>query len=73
MAAVLQIYMCKQFRKRQIVTDVAGLIIFKNRKVLYTVSTEVRDSQVWNTIKTPFSVLSQMSKLYYASLPARVT
>ena len=39
---LLQIYMCKQFRKRQIVTDVAGLIIFKNRKVLYTVSTEVR-------------------------------
>ena len=38
----IQIYMCKQFRKRQIVTDVAGLIIFKNRKVLYTVSTEVR-------------------------------
>ena len=37
----IQIYMCKQFRKRQIVTDVAGLIIFKNRKVLYTVSTEV--------------------------------
>ena len=35
------IYMCKQFRKRQIVTDVAGLIIFKNRNVLYTVSTEV--------------------------------
>merc|ERR1719192_2575381 len=33
--------MCKQFRKRQIVTDVAGLIIFKNRQVLYTVSTEV--------------------------------
>ena len=54
MAAVLQIYMCKQFRKRQIVTDVAGLIIFKNRKVLYTVSTEVRHSQVWNdTIQTP--------------------
>ena len=37
----IQIYMCKQFRKRQIVTDVAGLIIFKNRQVLYTVSTEV--------------------------------
>ena len=37
----IQIYMCKQFRKRQIVTDVAGLIIFKNRNVLYTVSTEV--------------------------------
>lgn len=36
-----QIYMCKQFLKRQIVTDVAGLIIFKNKQVLYTVSTEV--------------------------------
>lgn len=33
--------MCKQFLKRQIVTDVAGLIIFKNKQVLYTVSTEV--------------------------------
>jgi hypothetical protein len=31
----IQIYMCKQFRKRQIVRDVAGLIIFKNRNVLY--------------------------------------
>ena len=56
MAAVLQIYMCKQFRKRQIVTDVAGLIIFKNRKVLYTVSTEVSHSQVWIQFKHPFSV-----------------
>ena len=37
----IQIYMCKQFRKRQIVTDVAGLIIFRNRNILYTVSTEV--------------------------------
>merc|ERR1712176_161388 len=27
-----QIYMCKQFLKRQIVTDVAGLIIFKNKQ-----------------------------------------
>ena len=35
--------MCKQFLKRQIVTDVAGLIIFRNRRVLYTVSTEVRE------------------------------
>ena len=34
--------MCKQFLKRQIVTDVAGLIIFKNKQVLYTVSTEVK-------------------------------
>ena len=34
--------MCKQFLKRQIVTDVAGLIIFRNKQVLYTVSTEVR-------------------------------
>ena len=42
----IQIYMCKQFRKRQIVTDVAGLIIFKNRKVLYTVSTEVSGGRV---------------------------
>ena len=41
----IQIYMCKQFRKRQIVTDVAGLIIFKNRKVLYTVSTEVSQQE----------------------------
>jgi hypothetical protein len=30
----------KQFQKRQIVTDVAGLIIFKSRSILYTVSTE---------------------------------
>ena len=42
----IQIYMCKQFRKRQIVTDVAGLIIFKNRQVLYTVSTEVESEPV---------------------------
>ena len=42
----IQIYMCKQFRKRQIVTDVAGLIIFKNRQVLYTVSTEVESSSL---------------------------
>ena len=34
--------MCKQFLKRQIVTDVAGLIIYKNKQVLYTVSTEVK-------------------------------
>ena len=81
---LLQIYMCKQFRKRQIVTDVAGLIIFKNRKVLYTVSTEVRHHrsqvdiiQFNKTCKThehQFSVhiQSQMSKLY-ASVPAWVT
>ena len=31
----IQIYMCKQFKKRQIVTDVAGLIIFKNKKVTF--------------------------------------
>lgn len=37
----IQIYKCKQFLLRQIVTDVAGLIIFKNKNVLYTVSTEV--------------------------------
>ena len=36
-----QIYMCKQFLKRQIVTEVAGLIIYRNKEVLYTVSTEV--------------------------------
>ena len=36
-----KIYMCKQFLKRQIVTDVAGLIIYQNKQVLYTVSTEV--------------------------------
>ena len=46
---VSQIYMCKQFLKRQIVTDVAGLIIFRNRQVLYTVSTEVRCHDVVNT------------------------
>ena len=33
--------MCKQFLKRQIVTEVAGLIIYRNKQVLYTVSTEV--------------------------------
>jgi len=37
----IQIYKCKQFQLRQIVTDVAGLIIFKNKDILYTVSTEV--------------------------------
>ena len=37
----MTIMMMMMFRKRQIVTDVAGLIIFKNRQVLYTVSTEV--------------------------------
>ena len=42
----IQIYMCKQFRKRQIVTDVAGLIIFKDRRVLYTVSTEVLEKMI---------------------------
>ena len=36
----IQIQNLKQFQKRQIVTDVAGLIIFKNKSVLYTVSTE---------------------------------
>jgi hypothetical protein len=36
----IQILNLKQFQKRQIVTDVAGLIIFKNKKVLYTISTE---------------------------------
>ena len=36
----IQILNLKQFQKRQIVTDVAGLIIFKDKKVLYTVSTE---------------------------------
>ena len=33
--------MCKQFLKRQIVTEVAGLIIYRNKQILYTVSTEV--------------------------------
>ena len=47
----IQIYMCKQFRKRQIVTDVAGLIIFKNRKVLYTVSTEVNNFSIFSATK----------------------
>jgi len=37
----IQIYKCKQFLLRSIVTDVAGLIIFKNKNILYTVSTEV--------------------------------
>lgn len=37
----IQIYKCKQFKKRQIVTDVAGLIIMKDKNLLYTVSTEV--------------------------------
>ena len=37
----IQIFNCKQFNKRQIVTDVAGLIFFKNKTVLYTVSAEV--------------------------------
>jgi len=36
----IQIINLKQFQKRQIVTDVAGLIIFKTRSILYTVSTE---------------------------------
>ncbi len=36
----IQILNLKQFQKRQIVTDVAGLIIFRNKSVLYTVSTE---------------------------------
>ena len=36
----IQILNLKQFQKRKIVTDVAGLIIFKNKNVLYTVSTE---------------------------------
>ena len=36
----IQILNLKQFQKRQIVTDVAGLIIFKDKKVLYTISTE---------------------------------
>jgi len=37
----IQISMCKQFTKSQIVTDLAGFTIFKNRNVLYTVSAEV--------------------------------
>lgn len=36
----IQIYNIKQFQTRAIVTDVAGLIIFKNKNILYTVSTE---------------------------------
>ena len=36
----IQILNLKQFQKRNIVTDVAGLIIFEGRDVLYTVSTE---------------------------------
>lgn len=36
----IQILNLKQFQKRQIVTDVAGLIIFKDKTILYTVSTE---------------------------------
>ena len=36
----IQILNLKQFQKRNIVTDVAGLIIFEDRRVLYTVSTE---------------------------------
>ena len=54
----IQIYMCKQFRKRQIVTDVAGLIIFKNRQVLYTVSTEVETEPVrQNLYSSTFQVI----------------
>lgn len=37
----IQIFKCKQFKKRKIVTDVAGLIVWKNKQLLYTVSTEV--------------------------------
>jgi len=37
----IQIYKCKQFKKRQIVTDVAGLIVWNDKRLLYTVSTEV--------------------------------
>merc|ERR1719507_2528208 len=37
----IQIFKCKQFKKRQIVTDVAGLILFNTKQLLYTVSTEV--------------------------------
>ena len=42
MMMITMMMIMTMFRKRQIVTDVAGLIIFKNRQVLYTVSTEVR-------------------------------
>jgi len=36
----IQIQNLKNFQLRSIVTDVAGLIIFKDKKVLYTVATE---------------------------------
>ena len=37
---LLQIMNLKQFQRRNIITDVAGLIFFQNRDILYTVSTE---------------------------------
>jgi len=37
----IQIFKCKQFKKRKIVTDVAGLIVWNDKRMLYTVSTEV--------------------------------
>ena len=61
----IQIVNLKHFRKRAIVTDVAGLIIHRNKSVLYTVSTEAviscpmkfsaypLDHQVKSTIKYP--------------------
>ena len=36
----MQIMNLKQFQRRNIITDVAGLIFFQNRDILYTVSTE---------------------------------
>ena len=37
----IQILNMKQIQKRNIVTDVAGLVIFKDKSILYTMSSEV--------------------------------
>ena len=37
----IQILNMKQIQKRNIVTDVAGLVIFKDKHILYTMSSEI--------------------------------
>ena len=50
----------KQFQRRNIITDVAGLIFFQNRDILYTVSTEA-------IISCPMKFSAMLSDMIWTS------
>ena len=62
----IQIANLKQFQRRNIITDVAGLIFFQDRHILYTVSTEAVIScpMKFNAYPLDYQVSQRAPKVY---------